>query len=157
MISIVVAMTKDRVIGKENALPWPKIKEDMDHFRTLTSGHSVIMGSKTYLSIPEKFRPLPKRNNIIISRAMEEQQGIDVVRSIDEALEKAQKYNQETFVIGGASIYEQTLSRVERMYLSLVKKEYSGDAYFPSFNEENWTVSSHTDFKEFELFVYDRR
>lgn len=150
-------MTKERVIGKENKLPWPTIKEDLDHFRTLTSNHSVIMGRKTYISIPEKFRPLPKRNNIIVSSAMPEHKGIDVVRSIDQAIERARSYKNEIFIIGGASIYEQTLSITDRMYISLLRKEYEGDAYFLQFNEQEWNVSLQKGFAEFELFMYNRK
>ncbi|MDP3734095.1 MAG: dihydrofolate reductase [Nanoarchaeota archaeon] len=157
MISIIAAMTTERVIGKDNKLPWLNIKEDMDHFKTVTSGHSVIMGRKTYESIPPKFRPLPKRDNIIISSTMPEKEGIDVVRSIDQAIERARSYKNEIFIIGGASIYQQALPITERMYLSVLKKEYEGDTYFPQFNEDNWIVTSRKECTDFELLIYDRK
>lgn len=150
-------MTTERVIGKDNKLPWLNIKEDMDHFKTVTSGHSVIMGRKTYESIPPKFRPLPKRDNIIISSTMPEKEGIDVVRSIDQAIERARSYKNEIFIIGGASIYQQALPITERMYLSVLKKEYEGDTYFPQFNEDNWIVTSRKECTDFELLIYDRK
>lgn len=149
-------MTKDRVIGRNNSLPW-NIPEDMQNFKNLTSGKTVIMGRKTFESIPEKFRPLPNRHNIIVSRNMSLQPGIDVCKSVHEAIEKAKSYGKETFIIGGSSIYEQTLPLADKMYLSLVKKKYEGDSYFPNFNKDGWIVESRKDFQEFELLTYVRK
>lgn len=149
-------MTKEGVIGKDNSLPW-KIPEDLQNFKNVTSGKTVIMGRKTFESIPEKYRPLPNRHNIIISRSMSSQEGIDVCRSVKEALEKAESYGKEVFIIGGSSIYEQTLPSADKMYLSFVKKDYQGDTYFPKFNKEEWTVENKKEFQEFELVTYIRK
>lgn len=156
MISIIAAMTKERVIGKNNSLPW-NIPEDLQNFRKLTSGKTVIMGRKTFESIPKKFRPLPNRRNIVISMNMQPQQGIDVCNSVHEAIEKAKSYEEEAFIIGGSSIYEQTLPFAERMYLSLVKHNYEGDSYFPNFNKEEWSIESKKKFQDFELVTYVRK
>ncbi|SRR3989338_5701694 len=154
-ITIIAAMTKEMIIGKDNSLPW-SIPEDLQNFKKLTSGKTVIMGRKTFESIPQKFRPLPNRHNIVISRNMPLQEGVDVCASVQEALEKAKSYGQEAFIIGGSSIYEQTLPLADKMHLSLVKKSYQGDSYFPNFNKQEWKIIEKKDFQEFELVTYIR-
>ena len=156
MVSIIVGMTKDRVIGKDNSLPW-HIPEDLKNFKELTTENAVIMGRKTWESIPEKFRPLPNRNNIVISRNMNSLEGIDVCSSVEEALEKAKSYDKEIFIIGGSSIYEQFLPLTDKMYISYLKEEYAGDTYFPNFNKEDWEIIERKDFAEFEFIVYERK
>ena len=148
-------MTKNRVIGKDNSLPW-HIPEDLKNFKRLTEGNTVVMGRKTWQSIPEKFRPLPNRNNIVISRNISAIKGAEVCSSLEKALEKAQSYGQEIFIIGGSSIYEQFLPLADKMYISYLKKEYSGDTYFPNFNKEDWEIAEKKDFTEFEFVVYKR-
>ena len=149
-------MTKNRVIGKDNSLPW-HIPEDLKNFKELTTENAVIMGRKTWESIPEKFRPLPNRNNIVISRNMNSLEGIDVCSSVEEALEKAKSYDKEIFIIGGSSIYEQFLPLTDKMYISYLKEEYAGDTYFPNFNKEDWEIIERKDFAEFEFIVYERK
>lgn len=153
MISIIAAMTRKRVIGKSNRLPW-RIKEEMDNFRKLTIGNVVVMGRKTFESIG---KPLADRKNIIISRTGIDAEGIDVCPTIDEGLKKAEKYGKEIFIIGGASIYEQTISIADKMYISYIKREYEGDAYFPEFNQKEWDIERKEDYNEFELVVYRRK
>ena len=155
-ITIIAAMTKERIIGRNNSLPW-NIPEDMQNFKRLTSGKTVIMGRKTFESIPAKFRPLPNRHNIVISSNMPPQEGVEVCSSVQEALEKAKSYGKEAFIIGGSSIYQQTLPIATKMYLSLVKKDYQGDSYFPNFNKQEWIVKERQDFQEFELITYVRK
>lgn len=156
MVTVIAAMTNERVIGKDNSLPW-RIPEDMQNFKKLTSGKTVIMGRKTFESIPEKFRPLPNRHNVVISSNMPSQEGVDICASIPEALEKAKSYGKEVFIIGGASLYEQTLPLADRMHLSLVKNNYEGDSYFPKFNKDEWVVESKKDFQDFELVTYVKK
>lgn len=146
---IIAAMTKDHVIGKDNNLPW-HIPEDLKSFKNLTKGNTIIMGRKTYDSIG---RPLPDRQNIVISRSADIQ-GVDVCKSTEDAMEKAREYGKDIFIIGGASIYEQMLPVADKMYLSIVKKEYEGDAYFPRFDESLWKIESKEDRGEFELVTY---
>ena len=148
-------MTKNRVIGKDNSLPW-HIPEDLKNFKELTTENTVIMGRKTWESIPEKFRPLPNRNNIVISRNLSAE-GADVCSSVKEALEKAKSYGKEIFIIGGSSIYEQFLPLTDKMYISYLKEEYAGDTYFPNFNKEDWEIIERKDFAEFEFIVYERK
>lgn len=152
MISIIAALDPNRVIGKDGKLPW-HISEDLKNFKRLTSGATVIMGRRTFESIG---RPLPNRNNIVISTTMQPQAGIDVCRSLPEAIEKAKSYNKDIFIIGGSRAYREALPIADRMYLSFVKKEYDGDAYFPEFDESKWKITDRKDFEEFELVAYER-
>ncbi len=153
MINIIAAMTKSRVIGKNNKLPW-HIPEDLQNFKRITSGNTIIMGRKTYESIG---RPLPNRNNIVISRDMPPTQGLEVCRSVQEALEKAKNYGKDIYIVGGSSIYEQTIPIADKMYLSYIKKDYDGDAFFPEFNEADWEIEKREQHEEFELVVYKRK
>lgn len=126
----VVACSKNRVIGKENQLPW-HFPSDMKFFKELTSGSTVIMGRKTYDSIPEKFRPLPNRKNFVLSRSENESENDSLFyfKTIDEALKAVS--TEKAFIIGGASIYEQTQNKVDGIYLTFIHQNYEGDAYYP--------------------------
>ena len=146
-------MTKERVIGKKNALPW-YIPEDLKNFKRLTTGNTIIMGRKTFDSIG---RPLPNRKNVVISRSMEKVEGVDVCKSVEEGLQKAESYGKDIFIIGGATIYQQTLPLAEKMYISHVIKDYDGDIYFTEFNKEEWSIESREEFDEFELVVYAKK
>ncbi|MBI2439228.1 MAG: dihydrofolate reductase [Candidatus Moranbacteria bacterium] len=133
-ISLISAIAKkNRAIGKSNALLW-HIPEDFKHFKDLTSGHTVVMGENTYYSIG---RPLPNRMNIVLS--LDDgfaPEGCVVVRSIQEALDVAKKYErEEIFIIGGASIYKQFIPFANRLYLTLVDGEYEADTFFPEYEE----------------------
>ena len=121
-ISIIVAMTSKRVIGINNHLPWD-IPEDRKLYKSIVLHHPVIMGSKTYFSIPDKYRPLPDRENIVISSKDYENkyENLFFVKSIDEALKKAKSYNTEIFIIGGSGIYEHFLPTVDYLYISHIK------------------------------------
>lgn len=153
MINIIAAMSKNRVIGKDNKLPW-HIHDDMKNFKKLTSGNVVIMGRKTFESIG---KPLPNRVNIVISSSMPETEGIIVCHDIPSALEKARSYNKEIFIIGGATIYQQTIPWADRLYLSYVKGDYDGDAFFPQYDESLWRVEKREDFPDFELVTYVKK
>ena len=152
-MNIIAAMTKDRVIGKENKLIW-NIPVDLKNFRNITSGNTVIMGRKTFESIGN---PLPNRHNIVVSSSMQHVDGIDVCKDIKEALAKAKEYGKEIFIIGGSSIYRQTVPFADKMYISWVKKYYHGDAYFPDFDIVEWEVIEEKNFPEFDFVVYKRR
>jgi dihydrofolate reductase len=134
IISQIVAMAKNRVIGKDNQMPW-HLPEDLKRFRKITSNSIVIMGRKTFESIG---KPLPKRLNVIITRNPEyKAQGCEVFTSVAEALEfcngQKDKWGEEVFIIGGAEIYRQTISRTDRIYLTLIDKEFEGDTFFPEY------------------------
>jgi dihydrofolate reductase len=133
-VSLIVAMAENRVIGVNNTLPW-RLPADLKHFRRLTTGHAVIMGRRNYESIG---KPLPDRTNIVVTQNLRYQApGCIVVHSIDEALRRAAN-DPEIFVIGGAKIYEQTLDRADRLYLTLVHATIPGDTYFPEINGAEW-------------------
>ena len=150
MVSIIVAVASNGVIGDKNSLLW-HIREDMVHFRTTTSGHPVIMGRKTYDSIG---RPLPKRTNVVITRdANLAIEGCSVVHSLEEAIEMFDSA-EEVFVIGGAQIYAQALPLAERIYLTVVGKEYEGDTSFPAFDYSQWTELSKEDYARGEEYEY---
>jgi len=152
-IYIIAAMTKNRVIGKDNKLPW-HISEDLKNFKRLTTGNTVIMGRKTFDSIG---KPLPNRHNVVVSRSVSVIEGVDVCHSFEEAMEKAKSYGKDIFVIGGGSVYALALPIADKMFISHVKKEYDGDTFFPEFNEADWDVESSEDHEEFELVVYVRK
>lgn len=129
MISLIVAMAENRTIGKDNKLPW-KLPADLQRFKKLTTGHAVIMGRKTFESIG---RPLPQRQNIVISRNPNfKAAGIEVASSLSKALEAAK--GDEVFVIGGQQIYAEALALADRIYLTLIHEEIDGDAFFPEFD-----------------------
>ena len=151
-------MTKERVIGKDNTLPW-HIPAEFQHFKNATKDSTVIMGRKTYVSLPEKFRPLPGRKNVVISRNFSSADDIDICANIREGIEKAKTYNQPIFIIGGASLYLQSLEQelVDKMHISYVKGDYAGDSYFPNFNKEDWEIEKEEDNSEYTLIVYRRK
>ena len=152
-IIIIAAMTFDDVIGKDNQIPW-RIPEDMKLFRELTLGNTVIMGRKTYESMG---KPLKERNNIVISREMKKIEGIEVCRNLEDALRTAEKFDRDKFIIGGATVYKSALPLVNKMYISYVKKDYKGDAYFPEFNHEDWNIKNIKQYIDFSLVTYIRK
>lgn len=123
MVSIIVAIAQNGTIGDKNALLW-HIKEDMRFFRTTTSGHAVVMGRKTFESLGS--RPLPKRTNIVITRADRTFEGALTAHSLEEAIALAGD-DEEIFVIGGAQIYAEALDVADRMYITHVEHDYEGD------------------------------
>ena len=130
-------MTKDRVIGIENSLPW-KLPADMKWFRQHTLGKPVVMGRKTYESFGA--RPLPDRLNIVVTRDANYDAGeATVATSIDDAIQKAGDVD-EIMIIGGASFYEQTLPIADRMYLTEVDADIKGDAWFPEYPKDHWQL-----------------
>jgi len=135
-ISIIAAIGKNRELGRDNKLLW-HIPEDMKRFKTLTNNSVVIMGRKTYESLPAKFRPLPNRENIIITRDKNyKQERAIICFSMEEAIKKAQEFNKEVFVIGGAQIYNIGIKYADKLYLTLVDVEHlDADAFFPDYSE----------------------
>jgi len=137
-LSAIVAMpVHNRVIGKNGFIPW-NIPEDLKHFRVVTMGHPVIMGRKTWESLPEKFRPLPGRKNIVLTKNREFScLGAEVTHSKEDALKEAfSEGNSEIFIIGGAEIYKTFLPQIEKLYLSLIKINIDGDVFFPEYEND---------------------
>jgi dihydrofolate reductase len=148
MIKIIVAMSDNRVIGNNNELIW-KLSSDLKRFKELTTGHPVVMGRKTYESIG---KPLPNRRNIIITRNLEyEVNGCEVVSSLEEALLLT---NNDCFIIGGGEIYKQSLEVADKIYLTLVHKDFEGDTTFPELGKE-WATIDTKDFDADEKNEYN--
>lgn len=143
MISIIVAVAENNIIGKDNTLIW-HLPADTKFFKEKTTGHCIITGRKNYESIPEKFRPLPNRTNIVITRQKEYlASGTIVVSSIEAAIAKAELTNDnEIFIIGGAEIYKQSLHLANKIYFTKIYHAFDGDAFFPSINPSQWKETS---------------
>lgn len=139
-IKAIVAMASNRVIGIDNSLPW-HIPEDMARFKEHTSDKAVLMGRKTYESLPESFRPLPKRQNIVLSRSWSQDalpEGVLLVREFEQLFEDFRAGHSavrgaELWVLGGQTVYEATLPFWDELQVTRVHQEYEGDAYFPEF------------------------
>jgi len=139
MISFIVAMDKNRVIGKNNQLPW-HLPEDLKFFKRVTMGHSIAMGRKTYESIG---RPLPGRQNIIITRKPDYQSdGCMVFHSLREFLQFCKGQSEEIFVIGGAEVFTEMFTYADRLYITYIHDEFAGDTFFPNWNEQEWELTS---------------
>jgi len=143
---IIAAVARNRVIGKDNRLLW-NIPEDMAHFKALTSGHTVIMGRKTWESLPPRFRPLPGRRNIVISRQADyTAPGAEVADSLENALKLASTQGPAAdsmvaatvFIIGGEQIYRQAMAVADRLEITEVDLEPEGDAWFPEIAAVDW-------------------
>jgi len=146
-LSIIVAVAENHVIGKDNDLVW-HLPADMKFFKDKTNGHPIITGRKNYESIPEKYRPLPNRTNIVVTRQKNyHAPGAVVITSIEEALTYAQNNfkGQEVFIIGGAEIYRQTLGVCHKIYLTRIHHSFEGDAFFPELNKQDWNLTASLD------------
>jgi len=165
IISFIAALSKNRVIGKNNDLPW-HLPDDMKYFMQTTKAHYVIMGRKNYDSIPEKFRPLPNRTNVVVSRQKSfNAPGCVVVHSLEDGIEQARRGNeQEAFIIGGAEIFKSGFPFSQRLYLTEIAAEVGGDTYFPEWNAAEWKEISRqhhpVDARHafaFDFVVYERK
>lgn len=143
-VGLIVAMDKERGIGKNNDLMW-HLPADMKFFKETSTGHIVVMGRKNYDSIPDRFRPLPNRENVVLTRNKDfTAEGCLVFHSLEACLEH---YKNETerivYIIGGGEIYHQALELrcLDEMYITHVDKEYGADTFFPKFDESDWIVS----------------
>ncbi|MEH6956086.1 dihydrofolate reductase [Neobacillus drentensis] len=161
MISFIVAMDENRVIGKNNQLPW-RLPEDLKFFKKVTMGHPIAMGRKTHESIG---RVLPGRENIVITRQKEyRREDCTVVYSVEDFVQYCKKQSDEIFVIGGAEIFNETFDYADRLYITLIHDEFAGDTYFPEFDVSNWEmVSCEKGLKDnknpydYEFRIYNRK
>lgn len=161
MISIIVAVSEDWGIGKDNELLW-NISEDLKRFKRLTLGNTIIMGKKTWESLPR--RPLPGRKNIVLTDVPQECINYSVTAySIEDALSKSEKSN-EIFVIGGGSVYRQFMPIADRLYITHVHKKAPADVYFPEIDADTWKViekeefeASETNAISYTYIIYERR
>lgn len=157
MISLMVAHDPNRVIGKDNQLPW-HIPEDLAYFKKHTVGKGIVMGRNTFESIG---RPLPKRRNIILTRnTAYKMDGADVVHTFDEAIQLAAEVHDEVMVIGGEEVFRSILPQADRLYITLIKKPFEGDTFFPEYGQEWQVVSESEEFNSngipFSYLVYER-
>ena len=165
LVSLIAALTRNRVIGKNNDLPW-HLPDDMKYFMNTTLGHSVIMGRKNFESLPPKFKPLRDRHNIVMSSQPDyKAPGATVVSSWDQALKEAVKSTDknEVFVIGGAKVYDLAFPHAGRLYLTEINATLDGDTFFPSFNKSMWVEKSRVHHSAdarhlypFDFVIYDR-
>ena len=159
----IAAMDEGRVIGANNAIPW-KLPEDMERFRTLTNGHTVLMGRKTWESLPSKFRPLPNRKNIVITSrpdSIDAPPGVIRYSSPDAAVLSFLEGNEEfpselLWIMGGGQIYRATVSMWNDVYLSRIDGKRQGDAFFPEF-EERFTLVEEEKREGFTFLHYRRK
>jgi dihydrofolate reductase len=160
-VSLIAALARNRVIGRDNRLPW-RLPADLRRFKQLTMGHTLLVGRTTFESIG---RPLPGRTMLVASRQEGyAPDGVRVVRSVQEALDVAREGGEtELFVAGGAEIYRQTLPVADRLQLTRIEEDVRGDAYFPEYDETQWKLMDRQDHEPTEetpfawsFQVYDR-
>ena len=159
-INLIVAMTEKGIIGKGNNLPW-HLPGDLKHFKKTTMSNIILMGRKTFESIG---KPLPGRKNFIltsnpgsISEDIQSQENVFIFTSFKEAEKAASSMTEEVFIIGGASVYRDTIKYADRLIISMVKENYQGDVYFPDYDKSEWELVSSEDFEEFILLIYERK
>jgi dihydrofolate reductase len=160
MISMIWAMDRNRLIGKNNAMPW-RLPGESAYFRKTTMGHPILMGRKTFESLGSK--PLKGRENIVLTRdSSYEAEGCTIIRSFEEALIRG-RGEEEFFVIGGSEVYTRFLPYADRLYVTRIDHEFEGDAYFPVYNEAEWRLVSQengvTDERNpyaYTFYIYDR-
>ena len=149
-LSIVAAVSENLVIGANGQLPW-KLPADLERFRNLTMGHHLLIGRKTFASIG---RPLPGRTTVVITRQPDyAPPQVLVAHALEEAVQMARR-DEEGFIAGGAQIYRQTISWVDRIYLTVIHQKFSGDTYFPHYDETQWQLISREDHEADERNPY---
>jgi dihydrofolate reductase len=137
-IALIAALDENGLIGNQNALPWPRLRADMRHFRETTLNHPVVMGRKTFESLGSK--PLPSRTNIILTRDTSfSAPNCEIVHSVEEVLTRPE---EKIFIIGGREVYQLFLPHANQLYLTYISGQFTGDTYFPEFNKQEWELSS---------------
>ncbi|MEK9602822.1 MAG: dihydrofolate reductase [Flavobacteriaceae bacterium] len=155
-VTLIAAMDENRVLGKDNQLIW-HLPEDLKRFKRLTTGHAIIMGRKTFESLP---KALPNRHNIVVTRNKNySREGISVCHSLEEAIECAFE-DQQPFVIGGGQIYEQALEMASVIELTKIHAQFDGDVFFPEINPQKWSIEKEermrgNDF-EYSFITYNK-
>ena len=140
IVTIVVAISENYAIGKNNQLLW-HMPADLRHFKNITTGHTVIMGRKTYDSVG---KPLPNRRNIIITRQDIEIEGCEVVKSVEDALALCAN-DEEVFIVGGAEIYKLAMNKTDRIYLTIIHHSFDADTLFPEIDYLEWRETARED------------
>jgi len=152
-VAIIAAMTRDRVIGLGDRLPW-NLPEDLLLFKRLTIGGTVIMGRKTYESIGH---PLSERQNIVLTRTVSDLPGVMVCGNFIDSLTAAGQLDRPVFILGGAQLYRKALPIAAVLHISWVKRSFHGDVYFPEFDLAEWAVMEEKDYPGFHYVSYLRR
>jgi len=150
-LKAIAAMSRNRVIGNGNQIPW-HLPEDFKWFKTTTTGHVIVMGRKTFESIG---KPLPNRETIVLSRSAFSHPGVKTISSLDEL--PALDGHKQVFICGGAQVYEQALPLCSELFLTLVKREVAGDAFFPPFEDRFELAEEIRDTPEFKILRYAAR
>ena len=145
IISHLVAVSNNKVIGKDNDLPW-KLKKDLLHFKNYTVGKTILMGRKTFESIG---KPLPNRNNFIVSTTLKNVAGAKVFKSLDSAIENVSP-GEEVVIIGGGYLFRESINFFNKLVLTQVDCEIDGDIFYPEINLNQWTLEESEDFKKDE-------
>ena len=159
IISHLVALSNNFVIGVNNDLPW-KLKRDLQHFRTYTQNKAIVMGRKTFESIG---RPLPNRKNIVISSSLESQKGLEIVPNLNQAIEVASQWSkdnsaeEEIVLIGGGYVFEESKNIVNKLVLTRVECEIDGDVFYPQIDLSDWKETSRKSYKRDSENEYDFR
>jgi dihydrofolate reductase len=159
MISLIVAMAKNRTIGRDNTLPW-HISEDLKRFKALTMGHTIIMGRKTFDSIG---RPLPGRKTVVVTRNRDLKiDGCEIAHSLESAIANCAK-DEQIFIVGGAELYAQALPLADTLHITEIMQNVEGDAHFPPFDAAQWQEISRekrhqeTPPLDYHFMVYERK
>ena len=150
MFTIIAALDEKGVIGRRGKLPWPKIKKDLNHFYNLTKGKPIVMGYTTFLSLG---RPLPERENIILTHRSISIPDCRVEHSLRDVIKRSRQIS-ETMIIGGASVYQQFLPLSDKMYLTIIHHQFPGDTFFPHFSIDEWAEIERIDYLADEENIY---
>jgi len=157
-ISMIAALARNGTIGKANDLPW-HLPDDMKYFMNTTKGHHVIMGRKNYESLPEKFRPLPNRTSIVVTRQRDyKAHGCTVVHQLEDGIKMAEKNGEgELFIIGGSEIYKLAMPFADKLYLTEIEADVEGDTFFPFYKKESWQeiFRQHHNVDDRHQFAFD--
>lgn len=154
MIKMIVAHDKNRVIGKDNKMPW-HFSKDLQYFKKMTLNQNVLMGSRTLESIISYLgKPLPERNTILLTSRKAVEYDCEVVNSVEEALDKYKE--EDLFIAGGRSVYEQFLPYADQLYITFIDKEYEGDTYFPEYSMDEWKLVKSDKQGVLDFRVYER-
>jgi dihydrofolate reductase len=151
-ISIIAAVADNYAIGKANNLPW-HLPADLKHFRQLTTGHAIVMGKRTFESLPKG--PLPNRKNIVLTSVMSEgvNEGYFEADSLEDAVYLCE-HEEKVFIIGGATVYKQSIDKVNTMYITWIHNDFSADTYFPKIDFNEWKEVSREDHDPDEQNLY---
>lgn len=155
MISLIVAIASNNVIGKDNQLPW-HYKNDLKYFKEITTNHTVVMGRNTFDSIiARNGKTLPNRKSVVVTRNKNFSfKDVEVVHNFEEYLKK--DYQEEIFIIGGNQIFKDSMPYADRLYITHINKDYTGDVFFPNYNKEDFKLISQKDDGELSFCVYER-